>query len=345
MGFSSDGSKVAYCTLSYAEGASQGNTALVVRDISSQTDLQRVDLGSSIGCRVGQSGFDETGTQVTVSKVNYFPGDPNASTDGPIWQILILDTATGSVVAELNNTSPALSGLDIIQDGPVLPYVQRFTGGEIVFAEIPYGIGGGGEWNAFHWQLADATVAPIEYWGLIGLDMLPTTGELVFPALDPDAPAAEPGGPVPAYNIVKVVNADGAEQIIYRNSDWVVLDAKFIDGGQRVAVYLLAPFDQNNPSAQISRWVTIDRTGAVADLTPDSAFSSLRAASGGAVVLENAFLNADQTGGVRTSLTRYTGSTATPLWTLETADIQFNWELAWASPVTPAEGLSPFPPA
>ncbi|MBZ0285994.1 MAG: hypothetical protein K8I30_00160, partial [Anaerolineae bacterium] len=86
---------------------------------------------------------------MAVSRINYYPGDVNADASKPVWQILVLDIAGGMTVRELNTNSPAVATYEGLTKGGIIPYVQYFAGNQLIFAEVPYGVGGGAEWVAY----------------------------------------------------------------------------------------------------------------------------------------------------------------------------------------------------
>lgn len=338
MAFSSDGGRVAFCVPVFDMQSSQGRATLVVRDIAASTDILRQDLGEAIGCRVGRAGFNDDASRLAVSLANPFPPDAGR----PIWRILLLDSATGATIEEINPTYPALAQFPLLTEGPVLPYVQRFTADELIFAEVPYGIGGGGEWQAYRWSLDSGAVEPVEGWGHIGLAWLPTTQEIAYVAADESLPAAQPVGPFPPFNVVRLLDADGVPRIIYHNAEQSPVGTVFISGGRELAILLMEGYNTAQPDqAALQRWIALDRQGGSRALTEDSIYVQLMGAPGGFVALSQR-LN-DQTMGTQQFTLLYgADGQSRELWTSPEGTEQ-SWELAWVTPVTPPADLPPFP--
>ncbi|MEO8608285.1 MAG: hypothetical protein ABI690_10405 [Chloroflexota bacterium] len=349
MAFTRDGSRLAFCTTTYPQAVDANSTALptakfYLRDIAAQNYLLNLDLGNAIGCRTGHAAFNSDDTQVAVSRINYYPGDPAADTSKPSWQILVMDIAGSMTVKELNAASPSVATYEGLTKGAILPYVVYFAGNQLIFAEVPYGIGGGAEWNAYLWDMDADTVEMVPRWGNIGLDTLPSSGEIVWVTKDANLPAGIPGGPVPDNNIVKYADKTGTEHTIFTSPDWVVLDAKFINGGQQVAIQLLSSFDQNNPNQlQTIKWVALDRAGNLTDLLSSVGGSPVVAAApNGYVALDQQqTFDANGTGQSQFKLTYNAAGQSKELWA-STVGFDY-WELAWATPLTVTGDITPFP--
>ncbi len=350
MAFNGDGSRVAFCTLTYpqiAEGdaPAQPTAHLYVRDLAAGVNLIDRDMGSAIGCRTGHEAFNQAGTLLAVSRINYYPNDPAADTSQPTWQLLVVDTTSGAVVNALNATSAAVANYESLAKGGILPYVQSFNGNTIIFAEVPYGIGGGAEWNAYQWQTDAEILTPVERWGNFTLEVLPSTGETLWVTRDPNLPAGEPGGPVPANNIVQIEDTSGAVKTIYHSPDWVILDATFINGGQAVAIELLSSFDpatqaDGQPIQQTLKWIGLDRSGAITDLATSNGNPTVAAAPGGYVTLNQQILDPN-TGISQFDLSYTANGGGTTLWTSPAGENGY-WELAWITPISGDAGLQPF---
>jgi hypothetical protein len=346
MSFTKDGSRLAFCALTSPTVTDPNSTAqptakFYLRDLAAQNYLLTLDMGNAIGCRTGEDAFNADATQVAVSKINYYPGDPAADTSKPAWEILILDIAGGMTVKELNVNSPSVAAFESLVKGSILPYVQYFANNQVIFAEVPYGIGGGAEWNAYLWDLTTDTVEPIERWGNLGLDTLDTSGEVIWTAKDESRAAAQPGGPVPDHNVVKLADKSGEERIIYYSPDWVVLNAKFINNGQQIAIQLLSAFDENNPDIiQSIKWVALDRAGNTVDLLSSSGNLQLEAAPNGYIVLDQQLSDANN-GESQFHLSYVSNGQSNELWASQTG-FEY-WELPWVTPMVAASDLQPFP--
>lgn len=324
IAFSSDGSRAAYCINRASGDAPQGDTTLIVRDLAAGANVLEVALGGSLGCRVSAQSFNADSSQVAVSIVRYFPGDTSGDTSGPIWRLLVVDVASGSTSAELNADSEAAQAAGVLPDTALLPEVRQFAGSRIVFAEVPWGIGGAPEWRAFIWQTDSGSVQPDSSlrWGKSGLSYLPATGEMAWIDNNPDLASIDPGGPIAPFNIVMLADVGGAERMLYHTGEWVLVDTEFIDGGAQLAVLLLAAFDMENPSQQQSRWIALDRDGSQTELTSGTAFTQAADAPGGYALFAFSF-NADFTQ-QNFQLTYTTGDEKRVLWESQ----EPGWELA-----------------
>jgi hypothetical protein len=345
MAFTNDGTRVAFCAVTYPPSNDPNNPAqptahLYLRDIAAGTNQVDVDLGNAIGCRTGHEAFNDDGTQLAVSRINYYPGDPAADASVPTWQLLVVDVNGGATVNELNSNSLAVSDFESLAKGGVLPYVQSFSGNQLTFAEVPYGIGGGAEWNAYTWDTSVNALTPVEHWGNFTLDRLSSTGEMVWVTADANLPGGQPFGEMPANNVVQATDVSGEVKTIYHSPDWLVVDANFINGGQGVAIQLLSPIDPNAPDQLPSiKWVTLDRTGQLTDLIESNGNPVVESAPNGYVVL-NQTITDPATGASSFGLTHNANGQSTDLWSAS-SDTGF-WELAWVSPTAPADGLQPF---
>ena len=296
IAFSPDGSRAAYCVNRASADTPQGDTTLVVRDLVTVANVIEVPLGGNLGCRVSAQGFNADASQVTVSVVKYFAGDTAMDTTGPAWRLLVVDVASGSTVAELNAQSESVLGAGVLAGSALLPEVREFSSNRVIFAEVPWGVGGAPEWRTFIWQADSGTLEQdiSLRWGKSGLSYLETTGELAWVDNDPDLPSIDPGGPIAPFNVVKLADSSGAERVLYQTAEWVLVDTEFINGGAQLGVLQLAAFDAENPSQQESRWIALNRDGTKADLTSGTAFTQLADAPGGYALFEFSF-NADFT--------------------------------------------------
>lgn len=291
IAFSPDGSGAAYCVNRASGDTPQGDTTLVVRDLAAQANVLEVPLGGNLGCRVSAQGFNADASQVTVSMVKYFAGDTTMDTSGPAWRLLVVDVASGSTVAELNAESESVMAAGVMSGTALLPEVRHFADNQVIFAEVPWGVGGAPEWRAFIWQTDSGTLEQDTSlrWGKSGLSYLDTTGELAWVDNDPDFPSIDPGGPIAPFNIVKLADSGGTEHVLYHTPEWVLVDTEFINGGAQLGALLLAAFDAENPSQQESRWIALNRDGTQTDLTSGTAFTQIADAPGGYALFEFSF--------------------------------------------------------
>lgn len=336
IAFSPDGSRIAFCVVEYGEN-NQNVTTLHVRELASGTSIVARELGSSIGCRVTAS---EDFSQLAVALIRYYSGDPAADTSLPSWELLVMDSTTGQMLYALNSDTPLAAAISYTYGETFLPYVLRFSEGEVIFGEVPYGTEFPPDFPIYLWQLDADTLERTEGWGYPFPDFLESTGELAVLGQDPSLPAGEPMGPVPINNIVTVTDASGASQVVYHNPDDVLVTAEFIDSGERLMLQLVESFDPNNPDEfPGTYWLALDRQGNVEELFSTDGFAFLTAAPDGFLVFstESNTLPATYTldyhgeGGVNTLLS------------LESENYG-SWEIAYVSPASPAEDLPPFTP-
>ncbi len=338
LAISPDGSRVAYCMVNWTADPATTTATLTLRDLNTQQDVLLMDMGTVNGCRTGRPAFNPAGTQFAVSTVSQMP-DGSGNTNMPAWRIQIIDPTNPQIAAELNAESPAAAL--ITNEGPMLPYVVSFTDDTVIFAAVPYGIGGGAIWPAYRWSLITGEVEPVERWGNLTLDTLGSTGEQVWAAEDPSQPAANPGGPIPANNVVILADATG-ERLLYHTADWVIVAVKFVNGGRQIAVQQVSTFDDLNPASQVARWILIDRAGQITTLPEQSAALSNNAitAPNGLAVLD--FTMSEDGSQSIWTLNGYQGDVPTILWTSTVTGMAPQTELVWSAPFAPAENLLPF---
>lgn len=338
MAFTADGGRVALCANSAHSETPQGDTTLIVRDLAAQQNVMALPLGENIGCRVTRAGFNEDASQVAVGVVKYFPGSPEADPNSPAWRLLVVDVASSSIVAELNADSPQVSEAGMLADTALIPEVRHFTDNQIIFAEVPWAVGAAPEWRAFRWQPASGALEldGAGYWGKSGLSYIPQTSELAWLDMDPSLPASDPGGPLPAFNVVKMLD-NGADRIIHHTGDWSLVDTEFINAGRQLGILWLSTFDPNNPDEQEGRWMALGRDGSLTELVSSATFSQIANAPDGFALFELSF-NEDFT--QQTARLSYVANgERRTLWESGEA----NWEFAGATEVQPAGDLTPFP--
>lgn len=328
--FTADGNRAAYCmVVNQPDGAL---ATLIVRDLASGAVLMSVEIGKTDGCWVT---YSEDASQIAVGVVRYYAGAPDAPANLPTWQLLVFDAASGGQLHEMN---PVKGNASFDAGRTLMPDVRYFTNNQIVFAGIPWGTEGFPLSPAYFWQLSDDSVQPVDRWWRWGLDSLNATGELVWVELDQSLPAADPGGPMVQANVVKLADRSGQEYAIYRDPDWIIMGAQFIDNGRQLAISELEGFDPNrNPGGQATRWMALDRGGTISELATMPGFSELAAAPDGYVLL----WASDNSASPLLTLEYRSGRETTTLWqSQETQGI--TWSLLWASPTPTADGLPAF---
>ncbi len=351
MAFTPDGRRTAFCPVSYPADAPYGQSILIVRDIEAGINLIEQPLDGTVGCRTGKAAFSPDGRFVVVSRTNMAPG---ASTDAlpgqTLWQIQVIEVATGAVITELGSDSPAAAAVNMMTM-PMIPYVMQFDGESVIFAEVPYGIGGGGEFRAFRWTLAAAGLESVPYWGKITIEKLVSTGEMVWPDVDPNRPTGIPAGPMPANNVVKVLGADGVERTVFVSEpEWLVASAQFIDGGAKIAAYLVSSWDDSNPDVSRTRWIAVDRQGQVSELalfdSANTTYSQLMPMPSGVALYSWEYPTSPDANGLMiptmTLVALRDGQTPETLWTQQAPELMTLWDFAWSFPLPQTADLAPF---
>ncbi len=336
IGFSPDGAHVAMCPVDYGSADAAPSAQLIVRDIAAQADLMRLDLGPALGCRVT---YRTDGAFLAVGIVRYITGDVQALPDLPAWELRVVEPGAGGTIAALTANGPEAAAVGLVANPPVLPVVRRFDGAELVFAALPFATGGPGVVPAYSWRVDAAALTPVEPWGHLQLDAL-ANGEIAWNTTDPGRPAGQPPGALPADNVARWQDASAQPRTIYASPDWLLLDTRFIEDGARLALQLVAPFDAAYPEdvGYPTRWIALDRAGAVEDLTSTSSYAQVRGAPSGYVVLQ--VFSPEGGGPAVYTLDYNSGGEIRTLWNTQAQSTTY--DLAWAPPMTPAAGLPPF---
>lgn len=235
----------AFCSV-IPNGADAPVSAFQVRDLTANTDRINIPLESG-ECNVSSHSFSTNGSSVAYGTIQGV-GE---------WKLTVLDTTSGEVLHELTE-------LPVDQDYYVMPDPLVFPGNTITFAMVMWGTERGPSSPAFIWNLETGDVEQDDAFGNFKVDYLSATGELAWVDQDEDRPAAEPGGPIPMSNVVRVRDADVTD--VYYNEEEVITGVRFIDNGQALAISLLSPFDMDNPGEQTTRWVRVDRQGNVTEI-------------------------------------------------------------------------------
>jgi hypothetical protein len=268
---------------------------------------------------------------------------------GKLWELRLIDAVTGETLASLDNENPIMPPVALFgqPNVPVLADVRELSRESVRFIAIPYvGSEGPAELPAFEWDVTAGTVSelPAPY-GYFNADYLPETGEIVFSMLDETLPAAQPFGPMPLANTVKVADSTG-EHVIYQNSDFVIASTSFVNNGQSVLVQLFSGFDEQNPDEMnmSSRYVLVNRDGSVVELGQEfSGAVFVDAVPNGAVFALTPQL---ATGGLETTQVLVLGADGTLSHFADvTIDYTLGWsppQLVWTSASTIDSDLSPF---
>lgn len=323
--FTEDGTIAAYCIQNMPPDSQTAALTVHVRDLAAETDTLTLDVGEGVACRV--SAFNEDETLLAVGLARYYPGNPGADTTQPAWALLLIDLTTGETVQELNGDMVTLPPVGNFPLDSFLPEVKILTDEQAIFQAIYFG----GELitvPAFVWDRETGTVEPETsgMWENFGGDFLETTGEVAWMWLDPDRPIGQPGALGPLYNVALVNETE-----IYSDPEWIVLDAKFVNNGQELAIYLLEPynFDSATPQPQDNQLIAVSRDSDIRELGTYPSFVQFRGAPDGLVVLW-----ADAPGDVPPTLhlDYHRSDVVTELWSKQSGHMGISWQLVWVSP-------------
>jgi len=323
-----DGTQIALCV-----PAADGLTGqLIVRELATDEDVVRATLDELSNCRV--TAF--TADYVAVSYAGAQSG----------WGLALYDPATGEAVHTLTSEDEAAPVYDVVgPDVPMIADVRHLTDNEAIFIGLPgVGMGIPGTLPAYRWNWTENTVTEVPAFGSVNGDYLPTTGERAYPALDESRPYAEPTGPLPTANEVRVITDEG-ETTVYHNPDEVITGVRFVDDGRALVITLLegaATADPSAPSAM--RFVLLDRDGTVSPIGTDyTSFAQAGPVPGGAFILW-----ATETTGAgdppTSTLDVYRGGTSSEIWTYQPpARDSFSFlQPLWTPPLNPPPDLPPF---
>lgn len=343
LAISNDGTLLAFCKWIF----DTPDHTLVVREIASGNNVFEMPIAPGYnGCR--PSSFNSTGTQLALglAREGFGTSGQDAS---PLWRLQVLDVPSGAVVHELTSEMPDAPVMDEYGRGgpvPLMADVLHFQGPDLIFRGIPYiGMEISAELPAWRWNLRTRTLTPIDNIGHLYSDYLPAADELAYPGLDASLPAAQPGGPLPQANAIIVQNSDGSSQVVYRNTQEVILNVHFINDGQALGISLLKALDMANPSAiSTIRHVVLDRSGNVMEVGADyEQFTQLKAVPGGAVITWSEMAGE---GAPIAHLGIVEGDTLREIWSYQpplNGGYSF-LDLIWTPPVEAVSGLPNFAP-
>lgn len=221
-------------------------------------------------CAIFQDSFDIANpARLAIGVVNYFPGDPNADTSRPQWELLIFDMTQNAIIARLDANLPNAAQLYPYDSdrGVWMPLVHRFEGDQVIFELGPWGTEYIPGQKVMAWQVGTQNVTPADnVLGNYSLQTHPVSGERAWLAEDPTRPAAQPMGPSPAFNVVMYQPSAGAQPYaIYHDPAVIPSQLAYIKGGEALFIYVTPGFDPNAPPDQIGQgeWLVLQRDGTV----------------------------------------------------------------------------------
>ena len=325
IAFSADGTRAAYCAFVFQED-NVINMRLVVRDVLAGENLFARDLPNVVDCRVSPKGFSAAGNQIVVGVVNYLSPGSDA-TDRPIWELLIIDAATGNLEEALNANTPFLAELGRDQQAAYMPDVRLFDDQRVIFAQIPLtGSSGGVDAPAIEWGRATPSAIDVPQWGKFGLDVLEFTGEMVWIEHNADMAAGPQGNTVLPFNTLILAEPLQPARMIYHSPDRVILSAHFINGGSQIALQMADGV-----------WLALDRAGNVSALPLGTGLYAEMVPTGTGYL----HLNFDYESPEALRPITQVSFGSSLAWE---SNSEF-WSIVWASPFPPGEGLQQSFPA
>ncbi|GAB5493846.1 MAG: hypothetical protein Phog2KO_40610 [Phototrophicaceae bacterium] len=264
LAVSHDGALVAYCkTIHFDDNETLSNEKiLIIREIETGENIQEITFGIPPSCSV--TAFSEDDSQIALSLVSLaFSDEPSEES---AWSLRLINVTSGVTEKILNDGDDIMPAFDMFGENiPLNADVRQFNAESLTFAGIPFvGMGGPPALPVYQWDFASDTITqfPQEF-GRVNSDILASTGELAYPALDEALTAVEPEGPISQANVVNVLSADGTVTTIYQNEDRVIASAQFINDGQAVAIISLSGFlpNQDMTTANLLQVDIVNRDG------------------------------------------------------------------------------------
>jgi hypothetical protein len=352
---SNDGRLLAYCAVERDANGVDVTSRFAVRDLETGTNLIEQNFGNIPACNPGAFSPDSTKVAVGFVFNSAFTGE-NSFPNEPAWALRVFDVQSGALVHEFSANSPNAPDFGAMEEywfepgmSP-MPDVVDYSVTRIIFVAYPFvGRDGPPAVPAFAWYLPNNELRPVEGLENVGSTYLSATEEVAYPFLNEAFPAAQPMGPIPLANEIRIQDASGT-RTIYRDSENVVTNLRFVNGGRQIAAMLIPGGDPNGQMEPMpARYILINRDGTVENLNSASPnFVQLFPTNNGFGVLkieqqqlpENRFVNFHQ-------ILTYTNGNLVEVWELTPEAIppeqgQIYMELLWSSPQNAAPNLSPF---
>ncbi len=305
----------------------------------------RYPLGNRAECSVGQDTFNVSDpNRVAFGVINYFPGDPDADTSLPDWELLIFDAAQGAIVGRYDAHTPGAQDLLPYEGrGFFMPVVHRYEGNTVYFELAPWGTEFLPGQNVVAWEVGSQSVTPVEEpMGRVGLAAHPVTGERVWLAEDANRPAAQPMGPMPPYNVVLYQPAPDVQPFaIFHDPAVLPSQLRFVKGGEVLAIQTAPGFDPDTMPDVMEppRWQLLDRAGTLTSLDLGPFVYTIAGLHDGFAAWESNFETQTAT------LTRYrwdadpANAEISVIWTGDNP----NWSLVWTVPQFTGDPGTRFP--
>lgn len=324
MAFTRDGRQAAFCYTRTTADPAQSDSRLLVRDIAARGSVLSIGMNPTFRCSVSPASFNEDGSLLAVSKINYTLGMTPPNPARPAWQLQVMETARGGIIAVIFQRPEVI--LEGSTEG-ILPIVRAFEGSTIIFNAAPYGTDSLANLPAYVWDINTNEIVP-ETSGRfndVGGDLLPATGERVWFTTDSSLPSGQPYGASPRYNVVRYAADSRSEPItIFHDPDEVIVDVAFIEDGARLGILLLGSYDESKPDETSPlRWIALDRDGGVETLGSASGHANIFALPRG----YGLFTSTDPTSA---QITFTLAGETTRLWSSESS----GWEVAFTPPIS-----------
>ena len=326
--FNDSGEWAAYCVR-----GTDGHLRLEVHNLFPESRLREgyslsfpivVDLGEAVACQVDAAAFNSANPSLLAfSVVHHWPGEPDAATSLPAWELHVLDLAQGTLTRTLAPDSTALAEW-LQPDLAYLPAVRQHRGDDLIFALEPFGAGGWFEAQAFLWSAAGLT--PVEGFNTANYATVAGSPQRAWLALDTARLSADGTGS-PFHTLVYRDNAGNSYPIFEQPAGLV--QPAFVNHAQQIAVSV--------PGYGV---VAVNRDGSILGLPVGQLAGPLLPAPGGYGFLE-VDAAASETRFVIHHITPDASAiNATVVWQDQTP----GWTSVWSAPVGALPDLPPFTP-
>ena len=204
-------------------------------------------------------GFSEDGTRLAFGILNYqfdSGGDPR-----PAWEVIVMQMHTSAILSRLSINSPQVVALGNSYRG-MLPFVAIHDAPLVAFYPVRWGTEGAAEYDSLVWNTATGDLNIGGPYGKSSLDFDLPNGEAIWVDQLPSLPTGFLEGPGYLFNAVQYGSKATTGYTIFANPGAVLNQARFIDGGRRVAVH-----SYTSPGPEV--WMSVDRGGATSLLPAD----------------------------------------------------------------------------
>jgi Bacterial SH3 domain len=250
-----DGTRLAY-SVTGQDTTGAAVTSLVVYDVVTAAVLMTFQppmspLADALSLTLRPNLFNLTGGAIAYS---YAAGDTAAT---QLWQVVVLDIFTGTVLAELDNHNPAVQAqnFDATITPYLLPQIYFYEGARVNFALVGFGsMAINQQFDNFGWDAITGRLVQSNQFSTVGGDYLPRVGESVLPIWDERV--AYDAARAPYANALHVYRPDlGARAPFFGSATLELLRVDFAENGRQVVVQAIALAD----GARV--WLLVDRNG------------------------------------------------------------------------------------